>query len=97
MSGSDIESSATAAINRSSGCHSGVINCCCWSTIEACSWRGGGGGAICDWVAGDAAVGCCGGESAENSEDGEGKREMHGYGQRVNAWMMNECQKWIVW
>ena len=61
MSSSDIKSSTTAAINRRSDSHSGVVNRCCWVTIEACSCGGGGGGAVCDWVVGDAVVGCCGG------------------------------------
>ena len=85
MSGSDIESSATATINRRSSYHSGVVNRCCRATIEACSWGGGGGGTLCDWVAGDAAVGCCGGQSDESSEDGERKCEMHGCDERVDA------------
>ena len=91
MSNSDIKSSTTAAINRRSRCHSGVVNCCCWATIEACSWGGAGGGALCDWVAWDAAVGRCGGQSDDSSEDGERKCEMHGCDKRVDAWMINEC------
>ena len=94
MSCSDIESSATTAINRRSSCHSGVINRCCWATGEACGWGGGGGGALCDGVAGDAAVGCCGGESNESGENGKWKCEMHGCDERVDA-RVKDCQKWI--
>ena len=91
MSSSYIKSSKTAAINRRSGCHSGVVNRCCWATVEACSCGGGGGGALCDWVAGDAAVECCSGQSDDSSEDGERKCEMHGCDENVDAWMINEC------
>ena len=84
MSGGDIKSSATTAINRRGGCHSGVVNRCCWATVEACSWSGGGGGALCDWITGDAAVGCCGGQSDESSEDGESNCEMHGGDESVD-------------
>ena len=73
MSGSDIENSATATINGRSSCHSSVVNRCCWTTIEACTWGGEGGGALCDWIAGDAAIGCCGDQSDESSEDGDRK------------------------
>ena len=96
MSSSDIESSATATINRRSSCHSSVVNSCCWATVEACTWGGGGGGALCDWIAGDAAVRRCGGESDESSEEGERKWVMHGCDERVDAWMMEDCQKWII-
>ena len=96
MSGSDIENSATTAVNGRSSCHSNVVNRCRWATIEACSWGGGGRSTLCDWVAGDAAVGCCGGQSDESSEEGERKWVMHGCDERVDAWMMDDCQRWTI-
>ena len=85
MSGSDIESSATAAIHRRSGCHSGIVYRCCWATVETRTYGGGGGGAFCDWVAGDATVGRCAGESDHSGEDGERKCEIHGCGEILDA------------